>query len=277
MCTVVLLIRPRHAWPLVLAANRDEMLNRAWDPPAAHWPDQPDVIAGRDRSGGGTWMGVNRAGVVAAVLNRPGSLGPAAGKRSRGELPLLALAHRSADDAAAAIAALDAGGWRSFNLVLADAAGAVFVRGLGHGRPEAQRLAPGLHMVTAHDPDDPESPRVARHLARFNAASPPGPGDWRAWRDILADRTGEPGEQINVVSRGGFGTVCSSLLALRRDGPADLAVRRRPAGCGTVQRGPTGRHRLIPARAWPYGGCTAISTRCQPRPGRDGAPPKRGS
>ena len=75
MCTVVLLIRPGHAWPLVLAANRDEMLNRAWDPPAAHWPDQPDVIAGRDRSGGGTWMGVNRAGVVAAVLNRPGSLG----------------------------------------------------------------------------------------------------------------------------------------------------------------------------------------------------------
>jgi hypothetical protein len=219
MCTVVLLIRPRHAWPLVLAANRDEMLDRAWDPPGAHWPDQPDVIAGRDRSGGGTWMGVNRAGVTAAVLNRPGSLGPVAGKLSRGELPLLALAHRSADDAAAAIAALDAGDWRSFNLVLADAAGAVFVRGLGHGRPEAQRLSPGLHMVTAHDPDDPESPRVARHLARFNFASPPRPGDWRGWREILADRTGAPGEQINVVSRGGFGTVCSSLLALRRDGP----------------------------------------------------------
>ena len=47
----------------------------------------------------------------------------------------------------------------------------------------------------------------------------PSPGDWRAWQDILADRTGEPGEQINVVPRGGFGTVCSSLLALPRDGP----------------------------------------------------------
>ena len=93
MCTVVVLIRPAHAWPLVLAANRDEMLNRAWDPPAGHWPDRPGIIAGRDRSGGGTWMGVNRDGVVAAVLNRPGSLGPAAGKRSRGELPLLALEH----------------------------------------------------------------------------------------------------------------------------------------------------------------------------------------
>ncbi|HET7880000.1 MAG TPA: NRDE family protein [Acetobacteraceae bacterium] len=214
MCTVVVLIRPAHAWPLVLAANRDEMLERSWDPPAAHWPDQPDVVAGRDRSGGGTWMGINRAGVVAAVLNRPGSLGPAAGKRSRGDLPLRALAHPDADAAAAAITILDAGQWRSFNLVLADRAGAIFVRGLGHGRPQAERLALGLHMVTAHDPDDLDSPRVARHLPRFRAARPPEPGNWRDWQALLADQSGEAGEQLNVQPRGGFGTVCSSLLAL---------------------------------------------------------------
>jgi transport and Golgi organization protein 2 len=219
MCTVVVLIRPGHAWPLVLAANRDEMLARAWDPPAAHWPDQPGVVAGRDRSGGGTWMGINRAGVVAAVLNRPGSLGPAAGKRSRGELPLLALAHPTATTAAKAIAGLDAGAWRSFNLVLADRTGAIFVRGLGHGRPQVEPLIPGLHMVTAHDPDDPESPRVARHLPRFRAAAPPEPDEWHSWQAILADRSGEPGEQLNVEARGGFGTVCSSLLALPDSGP----------------------------------------------------------
>jgi hypothetical protein len=218
MCTVVLLIRPGHAWSLILAANRDEMLNRPWDPPGTYWSDQPGVVAGRDRLGGGTWMGVNGHGVVAAVLNRPGSLGPAAGKRSRGELPLMALAHPTALEAANAIGALDAGLWRSFNLVLADRAGAVFVRGLGQGRPQAETLAPGLHMVTAHDPDDPDSPRVARHLGRFRAAKPPEPGDWREWQAILADRSGEAGEQINVVSRGGFGTVCSSLLALPSEG-----------------------------------------------------------
>jgi hypothetical protein len=216
VCTVVLLIRPGHDWPLILAANRDERLDRAWDPPAAHWPAAPGVIAGRDRSGGGTWMGINRHGVVAAVLNRQGSLGPAAGKRSRGELPLVALAHRSASEAAQAVAALDAGGWRSFNLVLADRDGAVFVRGLGHGRPDTQALAPGLHMVTAHDPDDPDSPRVARHLPRFLAADPPGPENWQDWGAILSDRGGTAGEQINVVPRAGFGTVCSSLLFLSR-------------------------------------------------------------
>jgi len=219
MCTVVLLIRPGHLWPLILAANRDERLDRSWDPPAAHWPEQPGVIAGRDRTGGGTWMGVNSHGVVATALNRRGTLGPAAGKRSRGELPLLALAHRSADAAAASVAALDASAWRSFNLVLADRDGAVFVRGLGHGHPEAQRLAPGLHMVTAHDPDDPQSPRVAGHMARFRSARPPEPPNWLDWQAILADRSGRPGAQMNVVPRGGFGTACSSLLALPREGP----------------------------------------------------------
>ena len=44
MCTVVLLHRPGHAWPLLLAAIRDERIDRAWDPPAAHWPDRPGVV-----------------------------------------------------------------------------------------------------------------------------------------------------------------------------------------------------------------------------------------
>jgi len=219
MCTVTILFRPGHAWPLVLAANRDELLNRAWDPPEAWWPDRPGVIAGRDRSGGGTWMGINAHGVVATVLNRQGSLGPAPGKRSRGELPLMALEHKSASEAAAAMTRLDAAQWRGFNMVLADAAGAVFVRGGGQGRPLAFPLDPGVHMVTAHDPNDLESPRVARHLPRFQAAAPPEPGDWRAWTAILADRSGDAGEQINVVPRAGFGTVCSSLVALPNDGP----------------------------------------------------------
>ncbi|MEJ0068804.1 MAG: hypothetical protein WDO24_08845 [Pseudomonadota bacterium] len=38
MCTVVLLVRPGHDWPLLLGANRDEMADRHWDPPARHWP-----------------------------------------------------------------------------------------------------------------------------------------------------------------------------------------------------------------------------------------------
>jgi uncharacterized protein with NRDE domain len=228
MCTVVVLIRPGHAWPLMLAANRDERLDRAWDLPGEYWPEHPGVVAGRDRLGGGTWMGVNRHGVVAAVLNRQGSLGPAAGKRSRGELPLMALAGSSATAAAEALAQQDAAQWRSFNLVLADRSGAIFLRGLGAGRMEWRVLPPGCHMVTAHDVDDPESPRVARHLHRFAAAPAASPRDWSAWRDILGDRSGDAAEQIDVVPRAGFGTVCSSLLALHKAGPAEWLFAAGP-------------------------------------------------
>ena len=201
MCTVVILRRPGDPWPLLLAANRDERLDRAWDPPAPHWPERRGVVGGRDRTGGGTWMAL-RGGLVAAVLNRPGSLGPAPGKRSRGELPLLALDSGSAAEAASRIAALDGGEWRPFNMVVADARQAVFLRGLGAGHPEAVPLPEGVSMVTAHDPNDLSSPRTRRHLPRFRAAPPPDPGtdDWTAWEALLADD--------------GFGTVCASLLAL---------------------------------------------------------------
>ncbi len=221
MCTVILLRRPGHAWPLTLAANRDEKVSRAWDPPAAHWPDRPGVVGGRDREAGGTWMAM-RGGVVAAVLNRPGSLGPAPGKRSRGELPLLALEATDAAGAAARIARLDAGHWRPFNMVIADARDAVFLRGLGTGAPETVPLGEGITMVTAHDPNDLGSPRTARHLPRFRAAPPPAPpDDWTVWETLLADdRVGAIGiaEALNVPPTQGFGTVASSLVALGEAG-----------------------------------------------------------
>lgn len=221
MCTVVLLLRPGHAWPVLLAANRDEMQERTWDFPGAHWPENPDIVAGRDRTGNGTWLGLNAHGVVAAVLNRPGSLGPQPGKLSRGGLPLLALGQRTARDAAAAVARVDAGDYRSFNMVIADAAEAYFLRGLGRGAPGDEILPEGLHMVTARDPDDLSSPRVARHLPRLRAAEPPVPPDgWASWQAILADRSGPVESQINVVPHGGFATVCSSLIALPRHGKA---------------------------------------------------------
>jgi uncharacterized protein with NRDE domain len=222
VCTVVILHRPNHAWPLLLGANRDEMLARPTDPPGAHWPDRPDLVAGRDREAGGTWLGLNRYGLVAAVLNRPGSLGPAPGKRSRGELPLLALEHATAEDAVAALADLDGRAWRSFNMVIADAAAAWFIAGPGGAQVRAEKLAAArVHMITSHDPDDMSSPRVARHLPQFEAASVPRPpDDWRAWRDILTDSSGPPESQICVAPTTGFGTVSLSLLALPARGPA---------------------------------------------------------
>jgi hypothetical protein len=224
MCTVILLRRPGHDWPLLVAANRDERLDRAWDSPAPWWPAEPGIVGGRDRSAGGTWMALGPSRVIAAVLNRPGSLGPATGKRSRGELPLMAATAPSAAEAARRMTALPAEEWRPFNMVVADAGGAFFIRGLGAGRPEAMALGDDVSMVTAHDPNDPTSPRTRRHLPRFRATPPPDPtaGDWSAWQRLLADGGFDPAvglaETLNVPPTNGFGTVSSSLLALGADG-----------------------------------------------------------
>ena len=103
---------------------------------------------------------------------------------------------------------MDGSAWRPFNLVLADRVGAYFLRGTGARRIELVSLAPGLHMATALDVDDPASPRTTRHRQRFAAA------EWSAWGRLLADSSGPREAQLNVTPQDGFGTSCASLIAL---------------------------------------------------------------
>jgi uncharacterized protein with NRDE domain len=234
MCTVVILNRRGHNWPLLLAANRDEMADRPSRPPARHWSDRPRVIAGLDELGRGTWLGLNDFGVVAAVLNRLNTLGPAPGLRSRGELPLEALDNAEARVAAEAIADIDPHAYRPFNMIIADRREAFWVRarrgGNGSsagGTVEVSELPPGLSMITAYDRNDTNSPRIYKYLPRFEAAMAPDPatGDWSKWKDLLASREHDqgagPGGAICVATDTGFGTVSSSLIALPADGLSD--------------------------------------------------------
>ncbi|MDX2142322.1 MAG: NRDE family protein [Rhodospirillaceae bacterium] len=219
MCTLVLLRRPKHAWPLILAANRDEMLSRPWKPPARHWPDRPEVVAGRDELAGGTWMGLNDTGVVACILNRHGSLGPQAGKRSRGELVLEALDHADADAAAGAMADLDARAYRSFNMVIADNRDAWWLAlREGANRISLARIPDGLSMFTARERNDPADRRIAKFLPQFMSAAAPEPdaNDWAAWAKLMGatDGANSPHDAMSFKTESGFGTSSSSLLAL---------------------------------------------------------------
>lgn len=212
------------------------MRDRPWQPPARHWPDRREVVAGRDELAGGTWLGVNDFGLVAMVLNRRGTLGPQAGRRSRGELPLEALDHADARTAADALAALDPAAYRPFNLVIADRDNAFWLCSRSEagadGRPlpvEVHPLPPGISMITASDRNDLTSPRIHAYLGRFERAAPPDPDrdDWAAWTTLLGSRTYDvdagPAGAMTIVTDTGFGTVCSSVLAIgvRDDGTVD--------------------------------------------------------
>ena len=233
MCTAVILRRPGHAWPILVAANRDEMLDRPTRGPARHWPDRTNVVAGLDELAGGTWLGLNDEGVVAGVMNRRGSLGPVEGVRSRGELVLEALDHADAREAAQALAHLDARSYRAFNLFVADNRDAYWLKGLGREGPgtvQLFELPPGLSMMTAYDRNDTGSVRISTYLPRFERAAVPDPeaGDWAAWQSLLASREveGNGGEEgaMTIVTERGFGTVSSSLIAL----PTIESARKRP-------------------------------------------------
>ncbi len=216
MCTIVLLRRPHHPWPLLIAANRDEMMERPWLPPARHWPDRPEVIAGRDLTAGGTWLGINDAGVVAAILNRRGTLGPAPDKRSRGELPLEALDHADAVEAVAALKHLNGTAFRPFNMIVADNRDAFWLRNQGHGAIEVLDIPEGLSMLAAHELNDGTDQRIARYLPQFRDAEPPTPetGGWVAWQELLAAGGGTDSRGMRFCRADGFGTVCSTLVAL---------------------------------------------------------------
>jgi uncharacterized protein with NRDE domain len=228
MCTLVILRRPEHVWPVIIGANRDEMIDRPALPPDRHWPDRAEVVAGMDLLAGGSWLGVNDWGVAAAVLNRHGSLGPAAGLRSRGELVLEALDHADAVAAASALSALEPAAYRTFNLIVADNRDAFWLRHAGGSRVEVHPLGKGLSLIAAGDLDDTETRRLALARPRFESAPPPDPDRdlWAAWQDLLGDDSRPPGEPASAALRfrtGDFATVSSALIALPA---AALGVRK---------------------------------------------------
>src|SRR5687768_10986332 len=122
MCLVLAAVGVLRDAPLVLLANRDESYDRAAEPPRARGGD-PEIVCGLDVRSGGTWLGRNAAGVVAALTNRPGPQDPA--RASRGSVPLAALAVRSALEGAQRAAAHAASlGSNPFSMLVADRDGA---------------------------------------------------------------------------------------------------------------------------------------------------------
>ena len=94
MCLLVVASQLVPGEPLIVGANRDEVLDRPSTAVTVLDEGPPRVLGGRDEQSGGTWLAVNRDGVCAGLTNQP--LGDAKDptKRSRGELPLAAARRR---------------------------------------------------------------------------------------------------------------------------------------------------------------------------------------
>lgn len=118
MCLIAFALNADPACPLLIAANRDEFLDRP-TAPLHRWllDDGTEVVAGRDLRDGGTWLGLNTRGRVAMLTNVRQPLAMAA-RRSRGELVTRWL--QSDGDVERFAAGIAPAEYGAFNLVVGD-------------------------------------------------------------------------------------------------------------------------------------------------------------
>ncbi len=85
MCLIVFGYRTVPGYRLIFAANRDEFYNRPTES-ARFWPENRNMLAGKDLKAGGTWLGVHRSGRYAALTNFRNLLTHNPDAKSRGHL-----------------------------------------------------------------------------------------------------------------------------------------------------------------------------------------------
>jgi uncharacterized protein with NRDE domain len=241
MCTLAIYFQSFADYPVVVAANRDEYLDRPAIPPTI-LAKQPVIVGGKDLRASGTWLGINEHGILAGLLNRRNGEAENDPKlRSRGLLCLDALRHQTARAAADFVAGQRGGDYNPFNLLIAGRDEA-FVAYNRFAQITLIKLTPGFHLLTNIDIDDFECPRISRSHGRFAALerAEEFARDPLAHRDklsaLLADhstpmdpRAGDAHlldlEQVRIVGRpnslcmhlGAYGTRSSSLIFMARE------------------------------------------------------------
>ena len=244
MCLIFLSWRRHPAYPLVVAANRDEFYARP-TAPAAYWEDAPGLLAGRDLEGGGTWLGVTRGGRFAALTNYRRGAGQVANAPTRGRLvsDFLTSDSRPADYLEALVEKSPA--YNGFNLLVGDAESLCWFSTHG-GQP--LMLDNGIYAVSNELLDTPW-PKVVRGKKIFEDLLEAKHIDTSAIFDLLADRqTAEdaalPDTGIGLarertlspifISSGDYGTRSSTVLLAGADGKVAFHERSYDPGSDTA-------------------------------------------
>jgi uncharacterized protein with NRDE domain len=236
MCLILLAYGVHPAYGLVVAANRDEFYERPTEA-ARFWDDAPEVLAGRDLTRGGTWLGVTRGGRFAAVTNYrdPRALMPDAPSRGH----LVADFLRGSESPARYLARVAEAGARfnGFNLLAGDAGSLHYYSNRG-GAP--RRLAPGVYGLSNHllDTSWPKVEAGKRALAALVTAG--GELEIEGLFRVLSDR--EPAEDSRLPDTGvgleaermlsplfitgpRYGTRCSTVILAGRDRRVEFVER----------------------------------------------------
>ena len=146
MCLILLSYKVHPDYRLILAANRDEFYNRP-TAPLNYWDDHPDVLAGRDLKGSGTWLGVTRSGRIAAVTNYRDPAVPIKNAPSRGILVRDFLTGNSSPQRYLEEIRKKGRRYNGFNLIAGDASGLFYY---SNRATPVNELKPGVYGISNH-------------------------------------------------------------------------------------------------------------------------------
>lgn len=217
MCLFSVIYQTIPGCPVLVFANREESPQRPSTTPAIRESHQPQCVwlGGTDLRARGTWLGVNGAGVIAAITNRRKADVPQ-NPKSRGLLCRELLEQGSLDKAEAEFhRQWHPDRFAGFNLILISQE-----RGLVISATEAlqiQPLTPGFHAITNGDWDDPRDRRIARVLGLMETIqqSRPSLEEWISQaKRICGLGEAARGDAVCIPCTKGWGTVSSGIIAL---------------------------------------------------------------
>lgn len=146
MCLILFSYKLHADYRLILAANRDEFYSR---PTASldYWEDHPDVLAGRDLKGNGTWLGTTRSGRLAAITNYRESAAHMQNAPSRGILIRDFLTGNASPERYLKAVSKKSEAYNGFNLIAGDLSGLYYY---SNRASRIRRLRPGLYGISNH-------------------------------------------------------------------------------------------------------------------------------
>lgn len=243
MCLILIAHQAHPKYPLVIAANRDEFFSRPsaeahfWHGENGASKDHNPVLAGKDITAGGTWMGVTKTGRLAAVTNvREPHRAPPSDAISRGHLVTGFLtSDKSCQDYQSEVMQHQTR-YSGFNLIC----------GLNHQlwhmsnrNEQATKLEPGIHGLSNATLNTPwpkvsEGKKELQHLLRQSSFSLPQLLPLLTHKQTAPSHTlphtgvGEDMEKVLSARfiehpASGYGTRTSTLVRLNNQGQMEFA------------------------------------------------------
>jgi uncharacterized protein with NRDE domain len=234
MCLILFAYKVVPGIPLIVAANRDEWFHRPTSP-AAFWPDQPHILAGRDLKAGGTWLGISTTGRFAALTNFRNPTDRRPDAPSRGALASDFLGGEDSAFDFVNTLARRADPYNGFCMLAGDTQGLYFFSNRGDG---VTAIEPGIHGLSNHLLDTPW-PKVFKGKAALGTLleRPHVINDYLDMMDDsvpVAERIELPSTENQDwesslssmrIMKGDYGTRCSTALRLQSDGRAEFSER----------------------------------------------------